>query len=144
MQGRKLVASKPCKHMPSNSWIPGSACQARKRLHSCHIPRYWKHSAAQQHWGRGGPGAPAPSNRDAPAPCCPSALPGSIGRAALPQRLPTERRSPRQWQLPLPCPPLLRRRVGNGGGLKPPEEQGEREGLPSPRPRQCGLWPTGD
>lgn len=42
MQGRKLVASKPCKHMPSNSWIPGSAREARKRLYDCHTRRYLK------------------------------------------------------------------------------------------------------
>lgn len=42
MQGRKLVASKPCKHMPPNSWIPGSAREARKRLYDCHTRRYLK------------------------------------------------------------------------------------------------------
>lgn len=54
-QGRKSVASKPCKHMPSNSWIPGSARQARKRGHGRRTPGYLKHGA-QHPQGRAGMG----------------------------------------------------------------------------------------
>lgn len=116
-RGRKSVASKPCKHMPSNSWIPGSARQARKRRGGRRTPGYLKHGAQhpQGRAGKGRTGGPAPRGDGAGSPRPP----------------------------PLPCAPRLRSGAGKGDVSKPPEEQGEGEGLPSARTRQRCLQPTG-